>query len=734
MKDLEILAPVGNEAMLDAAISAGADSFYLATDDFGARAYAKNFDIDSIEKIIDKIHLLDKKVYITINTLIKDSEFQKCYSYAKKLYEYGADGFIIQDLGLYLFLKYRLTDIEYHASTQMAVRDYDGAKFLKELGFDRVVIARETSFEDIKKINELDIDLEIFVHGSLCVCISGECLMSSYLGRRSANRGKCAGPCRKRYKIKSPSGKIISTIDDYLLNMRDLCTIDKVKLYKNANIRSLKIEGRMKTAEYVYNVVKSYKYELEDIEYNKKNLIDVSNRGYTKGFIFNENKDYISLKNNKRKHRKVGSIVKKENTMNLFFTDYVKKGSILEIETVKGKKLPFTATKDFFKNEKITLYKYKDAKESSDVFMLNSSDTQLEQNSLKFPIDLYFKAKVGQKPSLNVRFKEFNITVQSDKICEKAKNISVSKEDIKKNVNKLNDTFYFAKEIFVDITDDIFIRKKEINKLRRDIIALLNEKRLATYKNREIKDKKSNLNYKEYSLREKNIEINSIEGIENIDISKFDNIYIRKWDQYFKCHNNLYYIIEREEIKIEELINFLIIKKFKGVYINNYSYLRYYRKFIEKGLKIRIGNKLNVFNEKSANYFSKFCEMIHLSVENDFSAINNLSKKFNVEVTAFGKIELMTMIHCPFSAIKKCGLRGCENCKYREGYKIINDKNREFDVFRYEGYSKIYSDKYLNVDTQKLNDNLSLLYIYDGKNFVDDTRKIDNLNYERGVN
>ena len=173
MGKTEILAPVGNYSILKAGIAAGASCFYLALDDFGARAYAENFTLDNIKDVIDYIHLFDKKVFITMNILIKDTEITKAISYVEKLYEYGVDGLIIQDLGFFSIIKDKVPAMALHASTQMAVREYNGAKYLKDLGFDRIVIAREASIEEIKKIASLKVETEVFVHGSLCVSYSG---------------------------------------------------------------------------------------------------------------------------------------------------------------------------------------------------------------------------------------------------------------------------------------------------------------------------------------------------------------------------------------------------------------------------------------------------------------------------------------------------------------------------------------------------------------------------------
>jgi U32 family peptidase len=293
MTKTEVLAPVGNFDMFYASLSGGADSFYLSLDEFGARAYAENFTIENIKEVIDLVHLFGKRIFITMNTLIKDSEMKKAISYVEKLYEYGTDGLIIQDIGFFSIIKDKVPGMQLHASTQMAVREYYGAKYLASLGFDRIVIARETPIEEIRKIASLSCQLEVFVHGSLCVSYSGECLMSSFYGGRSANRGRCAGPCRQKYQLIADD-KVIA--DDYILNMKDLNVIDNMDELLEIGIDCIKIEGRMKTPEYVYTAVSNYKSQIYEKSYSYNDLIDSSNRGYTNGFIFGQNKEYIALK------------------------------------------------------------------------------------------------------------------------------------------------------------------------------------------------------------------------------------------------------------------------------------------------------------------------------------------------------------------------------------------------------------------------------------------------------
>ena len=267
MKSLisEILAPCGNWDMVKASVSAGADAIYLGTKEFSARAYAENFTVEDVKEVVKYCHLRSVKVYVTLNTLIKQSEIHKAIDYVNRLYNIDIDALIVQDIGLAYLVNKIFPELDLHASTQMNINNLNGALIAQKLGFKRIVLARETDLEELKNIREnCDIEIEVFIHGSLCVCQSGQCLMSSLNGDRSANRGRCAQPCRKDYKIILDNETINSKLS--YLSPKDLCTIENVdEIAKYCD--SLKIEGRMKSKEYVYSVVKSYREKLDHGNY-----------------------------------------------------------------------------------------------------------------------------------------------------------------------------------------------------------------------------------------------------------------------------------------------------------------------------------------------------------------------------------------------------------------------------------------------------------------------------------
>ena len=311
-KRAELLAPAGSFASLKAAVAAGADAVYMGGARFGARAYAQNADQDEMIAAIEYAHLHGCRLYMTVNTLFKENELGELYEYLLPYYKAGLDGVIVQDLGALSFIREHFPGIELHASTQMTITSVYGAKELKRLGCCRVVPAREVSLEEIRRIyDETGMDIETFVHGALCYCYSGQCLMSSLIGGRSGNRGRCAQPCRLPYRVyEQEKGTAVNKEDQKcVLSMKDLCTLDILPQILEAGVFSLKIEGRMKSPRYTAGVVRIYRKYLDRyLEYgsegyyvepeDKRELLDLFDRGgFTSGYYTRHNgRDMIALK------------------------------------------------------------------------------------------------------------------------------------------------------------------------------------------------------------------------------------------------------------------------------------------------------------------------------------------------------------------------------------------------------------------------------------------------------
>lgn len=301
---VELLAPAGSFEALTAVICAGADAVYIGGSKFGARAYAENFNQEEVIKAIDYAHVHGKKLYLTVNTLLKNKEIEELYSYLAPYYIEGLDGIIVQDLGVLHYVKNQFPDLPIHASTQMTVTGVEGARFLESIGVKRIVMAREMSLDEIKTVHkETNVEIESFIHGALCYCYSGQCLFSSMVGGRSGNRGRCAQPCRLPFDTKNKKGI-------YPLSLKDLCTIEMIPELIQAGIYSFKIEGRMKQPEYAAGVTSIYRnyieyylnnpnkrFEVEHKDYQA--LLDFGNRGgFTKGYYIQKNgPKMITIKN-----------------------------------------------------------------------------------------------------------------------------------------------------------------------------------------------------------------------------------------------------------------------------------------------------------------------------------------------------------------------------------------------------------------------------------------------------
>lgn len=287
-KDFELLAPAGNLEIFKGVIESGADAVYVGGSMFGARAYANNFTEDELLEAIDFAHLRGVKVYLTVNTLIKNSEFSKLYDYLLVYYKRGLDAVIVQDIGVVKAIHEYFPSLEIHTSTQMTVTGADGVRFLSQFGVTRVVMAREVSLAEMKRIHEeTGMELEAFVHGALCYSYSGQCLFSSILGGRSGNRGRCAQPCRLPYTVEGKK-------DEYILSLKDMCGIKALDKLHDAGVYSLKIEGRMKQLEYACGVVKYYRSYIDsmkpvtDADYDR--IKALGNRcGFTDRYYFDHN-------------------------------------------------------------------------------------------------------------------------------------------------------------------------------------------------------------------------------------------------------------------------------------------------------------------------------------------------------------------------------------------------------------------------------------------------------------
>lgn len=424
---VELLAPAGDPECFMAAVMAGADAIYVGGSSFGARAYAKNFSEEELLHAIRMAHLYEKKVYMTVNTLVKEAELKKLPAFLQPYYEEGLDGVIMQDLGAVRMIRRFFPDLEIHASTQMTITGFGAANYLKKYGVTRIVPARELSLAELKRLKTVTgLELETFIHGSMCYCYSGQCLYSSMLGPRSGNRGRCAGPCRLPYQLLADGHLISAKEEPYQLSLKDLCTLPILPKLIEAGIDSFKIEGRMKTAAYVSFVTAMYRkyidmYEKDPAEYKVdpediRMLQERFSRGSSQmGYYMQHNgRELLSLK-------KAGY-----QTFSPEAKEQVQPGGVRQPE------------------EK------------------------------KLPVSGQFFAHPGEPMLLTLTKDTVSVTV-SGAAVEKAANRAATQEDVKKQLQKLGNTPFVLKELTCDMTDTLFLPNKELNELRRKAVCRLEE-------------------------------------------------------------------------------------------------------------------------------------------------------------------------------------------------------------------------------------------------------------------
>ena len=488
----ELLAPAGNFEALVAAISNGADAIYLGMDKFGARAYASNFNEETFKQAIEYAHLREVKIYVTMNTIIFEDEVEPMKKMVDFLVSSNVDGIIVQDLVILDYIVNKYPDLEAHCSTQMGIDDLEGTLLFKELGAKRVVLSREVEIEKIKEIKKIaKIPLEIFVHGALCVSYSGNCLMSGLIGYRSGNRGRCVGSCRKPFNLIDTTNNI-NYGNSYILSMKDLCTIDYINEYKD--IDSLKIEGRMKEPAYVANVVSTYRKALDNqiTKADKINLSKTFNRTFTKGYIFHEDKkDITNIDKPNNYGYLIGKIIAKNKLGYKIKLDKVlNQNDIIRIDH-NGEDINLTVVKMCDDTNKLinssSTTCYINIKEelaigdlvykTKDYLFYNEIEKTYPKEFKRFKLDIEVYAYTNNPLVINCSYKNHYVTYEGQDILTEAINKPTDEAIFVKQFDRLNDTVYSLGNVNYN-GDNCFIPAKLINDARRQIVELMNNKRL----------------------------------------------------------------------------------------------------------------------------------------------------------------------------------------------------------------------------------------------------------------
>lgn len=720
MDKIELLAPGGSKESIYAAVQGGADAIYMGGSKFSARAYANNFNEEELIEVVNYCHIYNVKVYIAFNTVIKEEELDEALEYGKFLYEIGVDAIITQDMGLFKIIKEAIPDFEIHASTQMTIHNGEGALFLKNEGFQRIVLSRELSLDEIRYISkDLDIETEIFVHGALCISYSGQCLMSSVIGGRSGNRGRCAQPCRLPYTIISKSRG--QSREGYLLSPKDTCTIEEIKSLVESGTSSLKIEGRMKKPEYVSGVVTTYREAIDSVYDNKKfdiapkkvMLNQLFNReGFSKAYLKgNIGRDMMAYNCPKNTGVFLGT-VEKDLTIKLQKDIRAQDGVRTDnsgftiTNIIKGKE----KVKEAYKGEKVKLIPTK-YRAGDKVYVTSDTEllTRLQKNyediyGVKLPLTIKVRFVPGERFYLSTIYqgKEFEAYGENVEI---ASNKPMDKESVIKNLNKLGDTPFKLENIEFENFEEGFLRVSSINSVRRDFIEeIINyvktrdkrhieEETYREFKDdnfyKDIREDKNRFN-DEYLICVKTME--QLKGVlkfveENLDRTPAIAIDLFKKGEALNLeevdYENLYIVVPNI---IKSEFNLVIqaieknISKIKGLITANLGIINVFK----DRLNIIGDYKLNILNSESYDFYSRFTDISALSVELNNKEMFSLAKniKMPVQVVIYGKYELMVSEYCVIgstfgdkSSTSNCNFR-CDKDRF-----VLRDRmNEEFLV------------------------------------------------------
>ena len=494
----ELLAPAGNMEALHAAVSNGCNAVYLGLEKFGARAYSDNFTMESLAEAIRYAHLRDVKIYVTMNTIVFEEEISDMKQQLEELNSIGTDGIIVQDLAVFDYVSENFADMEVHCSTQMGIDDLEGTLLCRELGADRVVMAREVDFADVKQIRKTSgIPIEVFVHGALCVSYSGNCLMSGLIGYRSGNRGRCVGSCRKPYELLDrETGESFGS--GYLLSMKDLNTIDYIEELKAAD--SLKIEGRMKEPAYVANVTSRYRRALDgEIDLSDKEALQKTfNRTYTKGYMFGEKPGNIT---NIRRPNNFGYEIGRvkgsfKGMYELMLTKTLHQNDIIRIDH-ENEDVNLSVARMYDREgrlinqaDKTCCIRIKEKLSPGDVVYktkdyLFYKELESDHNSefRRFPLDLKVYAYPGAALIIDAEGFGMQYLYESEEILEEAVNNPTSKQQIVKQLSRLNDTVFALGNVEFE-SYNAFVPAKLLNGARRQIVQHLYDAKLAKWKKR----------------------------------------------------------------------------------------------------------------------------------------------------------------------------------------------------------------------------------------------------------
>ncbi len=642
MSKVELLSPAGNMEMLKYAVMYGADAVYLAGTRFGARKYAANFSDEELVEAIKFAHLYGVKVYVTINTLIKMKEVTEFLEYVKFIYESGVDAVLVQDFGMLNLIRKVIPDLELHASTQMHNNGKNMINLLKKCGVKRVVLDREMSLTEIDELPK-DIEKEIFCHGALCVSYSGQCLLSSLIMNRSGNHGECAGLCRLSYHTKrSDSSK-------YYLSLKDICTINHLDKILSSSVDSLKIEGRMKSPIYVGYMTYIYRKQI-DAYYNgtfkniskqeMDNIMLLFNRGFTKGFLLGaSNEEMVNRESPNHIGISIGRYEEIKNKIKLTLTEELCQGDAIRFSEAKeGMTVNFLYDK---KDNLISLARKGDVVFVDNFLKIHGAGELRKVASIRLKkeiddlpkravsIEGEIELLVGKKAVIRIS-DGLNKLILEGAVVEKSINRPVSLEEVKRQICKTGNTVYKFEKLVVKMDENIFINLKDLNNLRRDILAKMDEARIFRKRSREYVD--VSLEMKKTEQKDFNISV-VVQNKEQVEIASKFNCEIFSSTMDLVNGKTVNEKVRENPDKIDS--NQYIISDLGGL------------ELIKDDDMVHSDYMLNVVNSYTVSELAcRGVSKVGVSVECSYEEIKDICSKVDpslLEILVYGRVELMKM-------------------------------------------------------------------------------------------
>ncbi len=678
----ELLAPAGSMESLKAAVNNGCDAVYLGGKLFSARQYAGNFSLEELEEACDYCHVRGVHVYVTVNTLYKDKELKEFIDFIGKLYKMGVDALILQDSGAVKLLQENYPEFPLHASTQMTVNSLEDVRYWESLGFSKIVLSRELSLEEIQEITaQSQAEIETFVHGALCVSYSGQCIMSSILGGRSGNRGKCAQTCRLPYTLYKGADKLR---EGYLLSPKDIQTVTILPQLIEAGITSFKIEGRMKNPEYVAGVTAIYrkyidlyfenpeKYEvsLEDM----KTLTQLFNRGgFTEGYYTSAGgKDMMSIERPKTWGLKIGFVddyIPKYKRLTIRTREPLVPGDGIEVWTTTGPHVGSNISKASKAGEVISLSMVGEIQKNNAVYRtydkaLNDALRKTwEKDTRKKPILGLLKAKKGQPLALQLWDMSGSSIYVTGEVVEQAEDRPTSLEKLKEQTGKMGATPFVLQNLDMDVDDDIFVSIRGLNELRRMAVEALEEAILKKSKRqnlrggeKEKKGEKENLLQKKlYVLVTDFMQLEAVVRTKGIRVIYFEasaDMERNLPSALELCRRfgvSLYAALPKISRQWRKDIEDAMLERLRNTNIDGFL-VRSAGQFAmvkDSGKKITVDYTLNVMNEEGVAFWKQQgADEVCLSVEANLQEINVMGDK-DCEMVVYGYLPLMKTQQCP---------------------------------------------------------------------------------------